>query len=77
VAAGHKAIPPKSEKPPAYPVDRDHQLNAPKGNAAGGLKLRSGYALPAFQASGIPILIDAPLVALLSRGTSFIGNSDD
>jgi len=41
------------------------------------LKLLSGYALPAFQASGIPILIDVPLVALLSRGTSFIGNSDD
>jgi hypothetical protein len=67
VAAGHKAIPPKSEKPPAYPVDRDHQLNAPKGKAAGGLKLRSGYALPAFQASGILILIDAPLSASLSR----------
>jgi len=67
VAAGHKAIPPQSEKPPAYPVDRDHQLNAPKGNAAGGLKLRSGYALPAFQASGILILIDAPLSASLSR----------
>jgi len=67
VAAGHKAIPPQSEKPPAYPVDRDHQLNAPKGNDAGGLKLRSGYALPAFQASGILILIDAPLSASLSR----------
>jgi len=77
VAAGHKAIPPTSEKPPAYPVDRDHQLNAPKGNAAGGLKLRSGYALPAFQASGILILIDAPLVASLPRGSTFIGNSDD
>jgi hypothetical protein len=77
VAAGHKAIPPKSEKPPAYPVDRDHQLNAPKGNAAGGLKLWSGYALPAFQASGILILIDAPLVASLPRGSTFIGNSDD
>jgi len=31
------------------------------------LKLRSGYALPAFQASGILILIDAPLSASLSR----------
>jgi len=70
VAAGHKAIPPQSEKPPAYPVDRDHQLNAPKGNDAGGLKLRSGYALPAFQASGILILIDAPLSASLSRCTT-------
>src|SRR4029077_11126426 len=40
-----------------------------KGNAAGGLKLRSGYALPAFQASGILILIDAPLAASLSRCT--------
>src|SRR5881397_355769 len=67
MAAGHNAIPPQSEKPPAYPVDRDHQLNAPKGNDAGGLKLRSGYALPAFQASGILILIDAPLSASLSR----------
>jgi len=33
------------------------------------LKLRSGYALPAFQASGILILIDAPLSASLSRRT--------
>jgi len=33
------------------------------------LKLRSGYALPAFQASGILILIDAPLSASLSRCT--------
>jgi hypothetical protein len=33
------------------------------------LKLRSGYALPAFQASGILILIDAPLAASLSRCT--------
>ncbi len=48
-----------------------------KGNAAGGLKLRSGYALPAFQASGILILIDMPLVASLPRGLSFIGNSYD
>ena len=61
VAAGHKVIPPRSEKPPAYPVDRDHQTKRPEGNAAGGLKLRSGYALPAFQAAGILILIDAPL----------------
>jgi hypothetical protein len=30
VAAGHKAIPPETEKPPAYPVDRDHQTNDPK-----------------------------------------------
>jgi len=62
VAAGHKAIPPKSEKPPAYPVDREHQTNAPERNAnAGGLKLQSGYALPAFQPAGILILIDAAL----------------
>jgi hypothetical protein len=59
---GTKVIPPESEKPPAYPVDRDHQTNASKKRgAATGLKLRSGYALPAFQASGILILIDATL----------------
>jgi hypothetical protein len=33
VAAGHKAIPPETEKPPAYPVDRDHQANAPEKRA--------------------------------------------
>jgi hypothetical protein len=66
--------PPTSEKPPAYPVDRDHQLNAPKGNAAGGLKLRSGYALPAFQTSGILILIDASLSASLSRRSGIYDN---
>ena len=33
------------------------------------MKLRSGYALPAFQAPGILILIDAPLSASLSRCT--------
>jgi hypothetical protein len=46
VAAGHKAIPPETEKPPAYPVNRDHQTNASKQGAAAGWKLRSGYALP-------------------------------
>ncbi|QND69016.1 hypothetical protein HB777_36880 (plasmid) [Mesorhizobium loti] len=62
VAAGHKVIPPQQEKPPAYPVDRDHQTNAPeKERAAGGLQLPSGYALPAFQSAGILILIDAAL----------------
>ena len=61
VAAGHKAIPPETEKPPAYPIDRDHQTNDPKMGAAAGWKLRSGYALPAFPPSGILILIDATL----------------
>src|SRR5258708_19958785 len=38
-----------------------------KESGGGGLKLRSGYALPSFQASDILILIDAPLAASLSR----------
>ncbi|MDR5730259.1 MAG: hypothetical protein RB191_22855, partial [Terriglobia bacterium] len=46
------------------------QINAPKkGRAAGGSELRSGYALPAFQAPGILILIDAALSSRLSPRT--------
>ncbi|EHH02152.1 hypothetical protein MEA186_36009 [Mesorhizobium amorphae CCNWGS0123] len=36
---------------PAYPIDGDHPTNA-------GLKLQSGYALPAFQPASILILLD-------------------
>jgi hypothetical protein len=31
VAARHNVIPPKSEKPPAYPVGSDHQTDTPEG----------------------------------------------
>jgi hypothetical protein len=60
VAAGHKTIPPngKIATIPGPPPSPD---NASKKRAAGGLKLRSGYALPPFQVPGILILIDATL----------------
>jgi len=61
VAAGHKVIPPQSEKPPRYPVDRDPRPTLPKERAAVGSKLQSGYALPPFQADGVLILIVAAL----------------
>ena len=67
VAAGHKAIPPQSEKPPEYPVGREHQTSARKRRPDVGLKLRSGYALPASRAHAFLILFVATLSSCLSR----------
>jgi len=69
VAAGHKVIPPigKITGIPGRPRSPDKRPQ--NRRAAGGLKLRSGYARPAFQPAGILILIDATLAASLSRRT--------
>ncbi|WP_292325663.1 hypothetical protein, partial [Mesorhizobium sp.] len=60
VAAGHKVIPP-NRKNHRHTRSTATTRRCPEGIAAGGLKLRSGYALPASQAAGILILIDAAL----------------
>ena len=62
MAAGHKVIPPRSEKPPAYPAGRDHQTDAPYGTRRRRAR-NSGRATPSLRSkpAGILILIVAPL----------------
>jgi hypothetical protein len=69
VAAGHKVIPPNRKNHRHTRSAAITRQTLRKRPAAGGLKLRSGYALPAFQPAGILILIDATLAASLSRLT--------